>query len=140
MTQKTLLTQILPGPNFFKPSIPGGLRIFRAFASLSFFFLWFLKLKVLCWLWRQQRHSRPSTKSEHDLHSPQSISPLLFSKVWGPACGINCVTAKHIDLESQRLAMTSGVRVTVLSTALDKSCQGGFLVAQLFFFPTLPPS
>ena len=27
-------TQILPGPNFFKPSVPGGLRIFRAFASL----------------------------------------------------------------------------------------------------------
>ena len=31
--------------------------------------------------------------------------------------------------------MTSGVRVTVLSTALDKSCQGGFLVPQLNFLP-----
>ena len=31
---KTFLTQILPGPNFFKPRVPGGLRIFRAFASL----------------------------------------------------------------------------------------------------------
>ena len=31
---QTFLTQILPGPNFFKPSVPGGLRIFRAFASL----------------------------------------------------------------------------------------------------------
>ena len=30
------LTQILPGPNFFKPSEPGGLRIFRAFTSLCY--------------------------------------------------------------------------------------------------------
>ena len=27
-------TQLLPCPNFFKPSVPGGLRFFRAFASL----------------------------------------------------------------------------------------------------------
>ena len=27
-------TKIFPGLNFFKPSEPGGLRIFRAFASL----------------------------------------------------------------------------------------------------------
>ena len=31
---QTFSIQILPGPNFFKPSVPGGLRIFRAFASL----------------------------------------------------------------------------------------------------------
>ena len=31
---QTFLTKILPGPNFFKPSEPGGLRIFWAFASL----------------------------------------------------------------------------------------------------------
>ena len=31
---QTFLTQILPGPNFFKLSVSGGLRIFRAFASL----------------------------------------------------------------------------------------------------------
>ena len=31
---ETFSTQILPGPNFFKPSVPGSLRIFRAFASL----------------------------------------------------------------------------------------------------------
>ena len=31
---ETFLNQILPGPNFFKPSVLGGLRIFRAFASL----------------------------------------------------------------------------------------------------------
>ena len=33
---QTFSTQILPGPNFFKPSIPGSLRIFRAFASLCY--------------------------------------------------------------------------------------------------------
>ena len=37
---ETFSTQILPGPNFFKPSVPGGLRIFRAFASL-FNYSWF---------------------------------------------------------------------------------------------------
>ena len=31
---QTFLTQWLPSPNFFKLSVPGGLRIFRAFASL----------------------------------------------------------------------------------------------------------
>ena len=31
---QTFLTQRLPSPNFFKLSVPGGLRIFRAFASL----------------------------------------------------------------------------------------------------------
>ena len=31
---QTFLTQRLPSPIFFKLSIPGGLRIFRAFASL----------------------------------------------------------------------------------------------------------
>ena len=31
---QTFSTQFLPGPNFFKLSIPCGLRIFRAFASL----------------------------------------------------------------------------------------------------------
>ena len=30
-------TKILPGPNFFKPSVPGDLRVFRAFASLFYF-------------------------------------------------------------------------------------------------------
>ena len=34
---QTFSTQSLPGPNFFKPSVPGDLRVFRAFASL---FLW----------------------------------------------------------------------------------------------------
>ena len=28
------LTQSLPSPNFFKPSVPGQVRVFRAFASL----------------------------------------------------------------------------------------------------------
>ena len=41
------LTKILPGPNFFKPSEPGGLRIFRAFASL---FDWQLKVGSPAWL------------------------------------------------------------------------------------------
>ena len=31
---ETFLTQFSPGQNFFKPSVSGGLRIFRAFASL----------------------------------------------------------------------------------------------------------
>ena len=31
---QTFSTQRLPSPNFFKLSVPGGLRIFRAFASL----------------------------------------------------------------------------------------------------------
>ena len=31
---QTFLTQSLPGPNFFKPSVPGDLRVFQAFASL----------------------------------------------------------------------------------------------------------
>ena len=31
---ETFSTQILPGPNFSKPSVPGDLRVFRAFASL----------------------------------------------------------------------------------------------------------
>ena len=31
---QTFLTQSLPGQNFFKSSIPGDLRVFRAFASL----------------------------------------------------------------------------------------------------------
>ena len=34
----------LPGQNFFKPSVPGGFRIFRAFASLFFSILYALKL------------------------------------------------------------------------------------------------
>ena len=33
---QTFSTQRLPSPNFFKLSVPGGLRIFRAFASLFF--------------------------------------------------------------------------------------------------------
>ena len=32
--RKTFLTQSLPSPNFFKPSVPGEVRVFRAFASL----------------------------------------------------------------------------------------------------------
>ena len=31
---QTFLTHRIPSPNFFKLSVPGGLRIFRAFASL----------------------------------------------------------------------------------------------------------
>ena len=50
---QAFLTQILPGPNFFKLSIPGGLRIFRAFASLFFFFfmlqMWSIHLCSVCW-------------------------------------------------------------------------------------------
>ena len=37
---QTFLTQNLPGPNFFKLSVPGNLRVFRAFASL---FTWGLE-------------------------------------------------------------------------------------------------
>ena len=33
-------TRSLPGPNFLKPSVPGDLRVFRAFASLLFILLW----------------------------------------------------------------------------------------------------
>ena len=36
---KTFPTQSLPGPNFFKPSIPAGLCVFQAFTSLFFLFL-----------------------------------------------------------------------------------------------------
>ena len=35
---QTFSTQRLPSPNFFKLSVPGGLRIFRAFASLFLLF------------------------------------------------------------------------------------------------------
>ena len=38
---QTFLIQSLPDPNFFKPSVPGGLRIFIAFASL--FCQWMIK-------------------------------------------------------------------------------------------------
>ena len=34
LTRKTFLTQSLPSPNFFKPSVLGEVRVFRAFASL----------------------------------------------------------------------------------------------------------
>ena len=36
--QKTFLTQSLPSPNFFKPSVPGEVCVFRAFASLLYSF------------------------------------------------------------------------------------------------------
>ena len=52
---QTFLTQILPGPNFFKLSVPGGLRIFRAFASLFHNWSWDLagvKIRFFTW-WKQ---------------------------------------------------------------------------------------
>merc|ERR1712172_105319 len=50
---KTFLTQSLPSPNFFKPSVPGEVRVFRAFASLF-----------------QLVDQRQSTSSALDLHWP----------------------------------------------------------------------
>ena len=32
---KTVLTQSLPSPNFFKPSVPGEVRVFRALRACS---------------------------------------------------------------------------------------------------------
>ena len=39
------LTQSLPSPNFFKPSVPGEVRVLRAFASLfrDTLYLWIAK-------------------------------------------------------------------------------------------------
>ena len=53
----TFSTQNLPGPNFFKPSLPGGLRIFRAFASL------FLSLPG-------SRSSSPAPQTRNSSHFP----------------------------------------------------------------------
>ena len=39
LTRKTFLIQSLPSPNFFKPSVLGEVRVFRAFASLLFVFV-----------------------------------------------------------------------------------------------------
>ena len=56
-------------------------------------------------LWRHQCHSQPSTKSEHDFNSTQSISPLPPSAVQS----LHCMWCQlwHFDPKSQRHAMTS---------------------------------
>ena len=109
---ETFSTQILPGPNFFKPSILGGLRIFRAFASL---FLWLIfclqqiscgkpgqrMTRVIVWKMNSIGRDEPttlrpgwivqlSTSEESEDAAACHLENLSFKKVFGTILGRCC--------------------------------------------------